>query len=76
MSKKHTRNQNGTVTGIVKVTLQEVINTDAEGFLDRLGEELVGSSLLMDISYEVVGNNGNTLLIQVTGDPSECSLGK
>jgi hypothetical protein len=55
---------------VVKVDLSEIIESDLEGFLDLLGE-LVGSPLMQDISYHVVGHDDDTLHIEVHGDVSE-----
>ena len=62
---------NGYLSGEVAVELNEIIDTDLEGFLDLISEKLVGSSLLTDISYEVSGVGGSyEVVIKVTGDPS------
>lgn len=58
------------VSGIVRVDLHEIIDTDLEGFIDLCSERLVGSTLLMDVNYRIVGVEGETLLIDVSGDPS------
>lgn len=58
------------IEGVVNIDLDDIISVDLEGFLDILSKRLTGSPLLMDISYEVVGNDGNTLKIKVTGDNS------
>ena len=59
------------ITGIVPVDLSEIIDNDLEGFLDIISEKLVSNGLLMDISYRVVGNLGNTLYLEVSGDISQ-----
>ena len=55
---------------IVEVDLSDVIDNDLEGFLDLLSERAVNSPLLMDISYRIVGHDGDTLKIEVDGDTS------
>lgn len=65
----------GYVSGVVRVTLHDIIESNGiDVFCDVLSNALIGDELLMDIGYTVVGNDGNTLLIEVVGDPSE-SLG-
>lgn len=64
------------VTGRVMVSLSELIDNDLDSFLDLLGERLVDSPCLMDISYKAVGvtniDSGDTdIIIEVTGDVSE-----
>ncbi len=63
---------NAYVTGVVLVDLSSVIDNDLEGFLDLISEKLCGSSLLMDVNYDVVGTVGKQgLLVEVTGDVSQ-----
>lgn len=61
------------IKGKVNVGLNFVINNDLEGFLDELSEKLIGDVRLMDISYKVVGvsPDGNTLIVEVSGDVSQ-----
>ncbi len=60
------------VTGVVEVEPSELVDVDYEGFLDLLGQRLVGSDLLMDITYEAIGWNPEKKAVryQVTGDAS------
>ncbi|WCK57417.1 hypothetical protein PP175_25455 (plasmid) [Aneurinibacillus sp. Ricciae_BoGa-3] len=59
------------IEGVVAVALSEIIERDFEGFLDLVSEALVGSSLLMNVNYSVVGNQDEyTVLINVSGDVS------
>ena len=54
----------------IKVSLSEAIDHDLEGWLDLLAE-LAGYPMLMDISYRIVGHEGDeTLCIEVCGDAS------
>jgi hypothetical protein len=55
---------------VVPVELSEIIDNDLEGFLDIIGER-VGSPLMQNIGYHVVGHNDNTLHLEVHGDVSE-----
>ena len=68
--KKYTKDENGYALGIVTVNLSDIINTDLEGFLNILSEKLTGSVLLMDTSYKVISNDGDSLSIEVSGDVS------
>lgn len=54
----------------VQVELHEIIDYNLEGFLDLISERACKSPLLMDISYRVVGHDGDTLTIEVTSDDS------
>lgn len=58
----------GWVRGVIRMELSEFINNDLEGVLDLLSERLTGSGLLSDIAYEVVGHDGDTLFVRVSGD--------
>lgn len=73
-----TLDQQGFVTGEVLVELHEVTNMDLERLLDTLSTRLSGSELLMDVSYKPVRVEGGSLIIEVSGDPSqifECHYG-
>jgi len=59
--------KNGIITVQVEVDLSEFIDNDLEGVLDLLSEEATGTEVLSDISYLIVGHQGNVLSIQVTG---------
>lgn len=52
---------------IVDVELYEIIDNDFEGFLDILSERVSDTVLLTDISYRIVGHDGDTLKIEVDG---------
>lgn len=66
------RDENNYVEGYVQIHISEMINNDREAFLDAISENLVGSDLLMDISYDVVGlaDEPNELILKVSGDVS------
>jgi len=68
---KQTRNEDNYVDGIVAVALCDIIDNNLAGFLDILSEKLVGSPLLMDVNYDVVGTVADYgILIRVVGDVS------
>jgi hypothetical protein len=57
------------VTGVVEVSLDDLVDWDLEGFLDVASELLVGNTRLMDVSYEAVGVSAHgQLRISVTGN--------
>jgi len=66
------RDEDNYVEGYVQLHISDMIDNDYEAFLDILAEALVGSSLLMDVNYDVVGmaDEPNTLIFKVTGDVS------
>ena len=65
------RDENNYVEGYVQVHISTLIDNDLERFLDIISEELIGSDLLMDVNYEVVGvEEENELIIKVRGDVS------
>lgn len=75
---KRRSDANGYLVGVVAIDLSDAIDNDLEGWLDILSEKLTGSPLLMDISYGVVGHDGDELHVKVTGDISqviECEEG-
>ena len=54
----------------VKVSLDEIIDNDFEGFLDLIAE-LTGNPLLMDISYRMLRVEDDMLILEVSGDDNE-----
>lgn len=62
--------ENGFIEGIIEIDIHEMINQDLEGFLDLISERLTGSPLLNDSNNEVVGREGENILLKVTGDAS------
>lgn len=66
--------ENKYVTVVIPVGLKDIIHRDPDGFLDLLSEKITADWLLMDISFRAVGveDDGHTLLLEVTGDVSEC----
>jgi hypothetical protein len=59
---------NGYVEGIVPVDLDEIIDSDRDTFIGMLSEMLTDSADLDELEYEVVGYDGDTLHILVSGD--------
>ncbi|MDR2982922.1 MAG: hypothetical protein LBV12_11830 [Puniceicoccales bacterium] len=55
----------GYIEGVVKVSLDNLIDNDLEGFLDTLSLSLIDSVCLMDINYKLVGccENGTGLIL-------------
>lgn len=65
------RDENNYVEGYIEVHVSTLVDNDLESFLDIISEELVGSDLLMDVNYSVVGLEDNDMLIlKVSGDVS------
>lgn len=62
--------EDGWIEGVIPVDLSTFTDNDLESLLDILSEQLTGSPLLSQISYHVVGHEGNTLHIRVEGDIS------
>ena len=61
----------GFITGVIKLDLSNLIDNVLEAILDDIAERLVGSPLLMEVSYRIVGHEGDTtLLLEVSGDAS------
>jgi hypothetical protein len=61
------------VAGQVEIPLWEIIERDNGEFLDLLSIALIGSELLMDIQYSLIGANteNETLIFSVEGDVTE-----
>jgi hypothetical protein len=71
LTEKQMRKQmdaNGYVEGIVPVELEEIVDMDRSAFLVLLSELLTDSTELEDVDYELVGHDGSTLHLHVTGD--------
>lgn len=61
-------NEECEITDIVRVDLHDIFDTDFEGFLDIISEELVGNELLNEPSYHLIGSdNESNLYFEVTG---------
>jgi len=59
--------ENGALRAFVAVDIDQAVTLDAQGFLDLLSERITGTPHLLDIEYQVIGNEGNTLLLDVGG---------
>lgn len=57
----------GFIRVTVDVELSTFIDNDLDGVLGTLSMEATGTELLSNISYSVVGHQGNTLSISVVG---------
>ena len=66
------RDENNYVEGYIRIHINDMISNDYEVFLDLISRYLVGSNLLMDINYNVVGltDEPNELILKVSGDVS------
>ena len=62
---------NDYVEGVVQVELSDIIDSDIASFYNAVSQMLIGSDMLMDIFWEVVGHDGSTLHLKVTGDSSQ-----
>lgn len=63
------RAEHGMISGVVEVDINVFVRHDLDGVLDELGEFLVdGGSCLCGTDYTIVGQQGNTLLVDVSGD--------
>ena len=62
----------GYITGTVRVDLSDIIDNDLEGVLDLLSELLTDTPVeVTDLTYKVVGHDGDTLLIEVEGNADQ-----
>lgn len=65
---KEKKDANNRVEGVVRVPLENIIQSDIEKFLDIVSEKLVSPGYLYDLSYSPVGADGDYVLIRVSGD--------
>lgn len=69
------KTEDGYIEGIVYIPIYEAIGEDNEFFYDTLSERLVGSPLLCDITYRVIGIDDNeNLIVSVRGSVEEMDL--
>lgn len=61
----------GIVRGVVAMGLTDVIDHNYDSFLDALSRLLVGSELLSDVHYRLVGTHGGEILVEVSGDVAQ-----
>lgn len=60
--------ENGRVSEVVKVHMSTFERAEVDGILKHLSRAVIGSSLLMEINYEVVGvANAASIYVRVTG---------
>lgn len=59
------------IQGSILVDVNDLIGCDLETVLDHFSENLTGSPLLMDFSYNVVGAKDGDIRLLITGDASE-----
>lgn len=57
------------ISGIISMSLNEIIGTPHEEVLDKMSERLTGTMLLEGFSYKIVGLDGkNNILLKVVGN--------
>ena len=57
----------------VYIGMDELIDNDYEQLLDLMSSKVTGTELLMDINYRIIGlHDEYTMVVEVTGDISEC----
>lgn len=57
----------------VYIEMNDLINNDFEQLMDLMSSKITGTELLMDINYRIVGlHDEYTMIVEVTGDISEC----
>jgi len=75
LTEEEIKKMNYEASGVIPVSLGDLMYYDQEELLDMFSELLIGSCSLMDISHKVVGvlSDGNEVLIEVSGivDPEE-----
>jgi len=63
------------IEGVVRISLDDIISSDFEVFLDIISDKLVGSEVgLLDISYKAVGVDNGDILIMAGGVLSDSLL--
>jgi len=68
--REFTTDEVGFIRGEVLVDLPDLIDRDLEGALDMFSQRLTGGDLLMDITYKAVRVEGESLVVEVSGDPA------
>lgn len=64
-----TTDDNGFIKGEVTVGVEDLVGVDLESVLEGLSEKLTGSSVLSDLSYKPVRVEGESIVMEVSGDP-------
>lgn len=61
---------NGYISGLIYVPVSALIHLDFETFLDTISTKLVGSPLLSDVDYNLIGTNidEDALIFKVSGN--------
>lgn len=57
----------GSISGKVTVSVTDILEMNSLEFLDYLSEELIGSTEMDDVDFEVVGVNDGLVVLSVTG---------
>ena len=71
------RDKNNYVEGYVQLHISDMIDRDYEAFLHLISEELVGTNLLKDVNYSIVGlKDNNKLVLSVNGNVGDLVLGE
>lgn len=67
------KENDGYIKGVLRLSFRQCVGLGEEDLLDQISDGLTGSDLLMDINYKVlaVDDDGNTLVIEASGDVSE-----
>ncbi|KQN96836.1 hypothetical protein [Paenibacillus sp. Leaf72] len=62
---------NNMIKGIIKVDFNQMLELNLDEFLDLISEKLIGSPLLMDVTYELIAvANVDSVWVKVSGDAS------
>ena len=59
---------NNYVTGLLPVSLSDMLRYDLEEFLDLLAERFVNNLLLMDITFKAVKVIDDNIILEIRGD--------
>lgn len=59
--------KDGFISVQVETSLSEFVDNDLDGVLNLLSEQATGTKALRNIGYSVVGHQGNTLKLKVSG---------
>lgn len=64
----------GYLEGVVKIELSEVADCqDADEFLDQLVDRLIAEGEVTDVTYNLIGHNGNQLLIKIRAQVTDAA---
>ena len=64
-------NDDGFISGLVNVKLNDLINGDFDSALDLFSEKLIGDESLSDISCDLVGVHQGEIVLKITGNVTE-----